>query len=122
MSATGTLFSDILEQPPRVTNDRQGIVATRTFILTKLAGTGAIRSVSIREPGQVRGTRLFNLASILAFIEKCEHGAAEEVAAETTEPANSASNVPAKRGDTSFPLHVSRKRRRAETIAPSCPL
>jgi hypothetical protein len=31
-----------------------------------------IRSVSIREPGQLRGTRLFNLSSILAFIERCE--------------------------------------------------
>jgi hypothetical protein len=33
---------------------------------------GYIRSVSIREPGQVKGTRLFHLQSILAFIEKCE--------------------------------------------------
>lgn len=31
-----------------------------------------IRSVSIREPGQIKGTRVFNLLSILAFIEKCE--------------------------------------------------
>jgi hypothetical protein len=36
------------------------------------AGKGNIRSVSIREPGQVKGTRLFELNSILAFIEKCE--------------------------------------------------
>lgn len=49
--------------------------------LYELAGAGAIRSVSIREPGQVRGTRLFHLASILAFIEKCERGAAKEVTA-----------------------------------------
>lgn len=40
--------------------------------LYELAGAGLIRSVSIREPGQVRGTRLFHLASILAYIEKCE--------------------------------------------------
>jgi hypothetical protein len=61
-----------------------------------------------------------------------------------TQPANSASNDPAKRGDKGFPLpnamqillalqftvktlrekaiHPSRKRRRAETIAPNCPL
>jgi hypothetical protein len=45
--------------------------------LYELAGRGAIRSVSIREPGQVKGTRLFNLASILAFIEKCEQSAAQ---------------------------------------------
>jgi hypothetical protein len=30
-----------------------------------------IRSVSIREPGQVKGTRLFELASILDYIERC---------------------------------------------------
>ena len=40
--------------------------------LYELAGAGAIRSVSIRQPGQVRGTRLFGLASILTFIEKAE--------------------------------------------------
>ena len=51
--------------------------------LYELAGKGAIRSVSIREPGQVRGTRLFNLASILAFIEKCEQGAAAAAKAAT---------------------------------------
>jgi hypothetical protein len=40
--------------------------------LYELAGTGAIRSVSIRDAGQTKGTRLFNLASILTFIEKSE--------------------------------------------------
>lgn len=44
--------------------------------LYQLAGEGKIRSVSIREPGQVRGTRLFNLASILEFIARCEKEAA----------------------------------------------
>src|SRR5664279_4840096 len=79
--------------------------------LYELARKSLVRSVSIREPGQVKGTRLFNLASILAFIEKCEQGAAQKM-----KPANGASNHPAERGDTSFPLHTSRKRRRAETI------
>jgi hypothetical protein len=37
-----------------------------------------IRSVSIREPGQLKGTRLFNLSSILAFIEECEEQATME--------------------------------------------
>jgi len=37
-----------------------------------LAGEGKVRSVSIREPGQVKGTRLFHLASIISFIESCE--------------------------------------------------
>jgi hypothetical protein len=46
------------------------------------AGKGYFRSVSIRSPGQVKGTRLFHLASILAFIEKCERGAADEAAAQ----------------------------------------
>jgi hypothetical protein len=31
---------------------------------------GKIRSVSIRKPGQVKGTRLFELKSILDFIER----------------------------------------------------
>jgi len=33
---------------------------------------GFIRFVSIREPGRIKGTRLFHLASILRFIERCE--------------------------------------------------
>lgn len=41
-----------------------------------LAEQGHIRSVSIREPGKVRGTRLFHLQSILDYIAKCEGGAA----------------------------------------------
>jgi len=49
--------------------------------LYELATKGAIRSVSIRDAGQVKGTRLFNLASILAFIEKCEQNATDEAAA-----------------------------------------
>ena len=44
--------------------------------LYELAAAGSIRSTSIREPGQLRGTRLFNLASILAFIERNEAAAA----------------------------------------------
>jgi hypothetical protein len=40
--------------------------------LYELADRRKIRSVSIREPGAVKGTRLFLLASILAFIETCE--------------------------------------------------
>jgi hypothetical protein len=42
--------------------------------LYELAQKRKIRSVSIREPHQTQGTRLFNLASILNFIEKCETG------------------------------------------------
>jgi hypothetical protein len=36
------------------------------------ASKGFIRSVSIREPGQVKGCRLFHLQSLLSFIERCE--------------------------------------------------
>jgi len=39
--------------------------------LYELAATGKIKSRSIREPGQIKGTRLFNLRSILDFIESC---------------------------------------------------
>jgi hypothetical protein len=37
--------------------------------LYELAKDGKIRSVSIREAGQEKGTRLFELSSILAFID-----------------------------------------------------
>ena len=40
--------------------------------LYEWAGKGFIRSVSIREPGKIKGVWLFHLASILAFIERCE--------------------------------------------------
>jgi hypothetical protein len=33
---------------------------------------GKIKSKSIREPGQIKGTRLFNLKSILDFIDNCQ--------------------------------------------------
>jgi hypothetical protein len=39
--------------------------------LYQLDALGKIDSRSIRQPGQVRGTRLFNLRSILDFIESC---------------------------------------------------
>ena len=40
--------------------------------LYEWAGKNYIRSVSIREPGRIKGVRLFHLASILTFIEQCE--------------------------------------------------
>ncbi len=40
--------------------------------LYELYSQRKIDSKSIREPGQVRGTRLFNLKSILEYIETCE--------------------------------------------------
>jgi len=46
--------------------------------LYELATTGKIRSVSIREPGAIKGTRLFNLQSVLSFITINEEGGAPE--------------------------------------------
>jgi len=46
--------------------------------LYELAGKGHIRSVSIREPGQVKGSRLFHTQSILDYIAKCEAEAMKE--------------------------------------------
>jgi hypothetical protein len=43
------------------------------------AGKGHIRSVSIRERGQTKGTRLFELKSILDFIERNAANAEKEV-------------------------------------------
>jgi hypothetical protein len=40
--------------------------------LYDLANKRQIRSVSIREPNQIRGTRLFNLKSILDLFERIE--------------------------------------------------
>jgi hypothetical protein len=39
--------------------------------LYELYALGKIESRSIREPGQIKGTRLFNLQSILDYIESC---------------------------------------------------
>jgi hypothetical protein len=49
--------------------------------LYELTAKGLIRSVSIRQPGQLKGVRLFELASILSYIERC---------AANSEPANGA--------------------------------
>lgn len=46
--------------------------------LYEWSAKGYIRSVSVREPGQVKGCRMFHLASILAFLERCEANTADE--------------------------------------------
>lgn len=43
--------------------------------LYELAGEDKIRSVSIRDKGQVKGVRLFHLGSILDFVARCEAAA-----------------------------------------------
>jgi hypothetical protein len=40
--------------------------------LYALGNERKIRSVSLREPGQIKGVRLWNLSSILDFIARCE--------------------------------------------------
>ena len=63
---------------------KQGVEFYCGFSRAKLyegAGKGHFRSVSIREPGQVKGTRLFNLQSILDFIAKCESEAEKGITA-----------------------------------------
>ena len=72
--------------PVWVRSPKQGVEFYTGFSRAKLyegAGKGHFRSVSIRAPGQVKGTRLFNLQSILDFIEKCEQAAAEEMAVQS---------------------------------------
>ena len=67
--------------PVWIRSPKQGTEFYTGFSRAKLyegAGKGHFRSVSIREPGQVKGTRLFHLASILAYIEKCEQRATSE--------------------------------------------
>jgi hypothetical protein len=69
----------IIEKSP-IRPPRNGGVEFYTGIsrskLNELAGKGRIETRSIREPGQVKGTRLFHLQSILDFIEECEQTAA----------------------------------------------
>ena len=43
--------------------------------LYQLAADGLIRSCSLREPGQIRGTPLFHLESVLAYCLRCEQAA-----------------------------------------------
>ena len=54
--------------------------------LYEWAAKGLIRSVSIREPGRVKGVRLFHLASIFAFIERCEASAENHASREPKSP------------------------------------
>jgi hypothetical protein len=54
-------------RPPKTGNDFwSGFSRSKLYALAK---DNHIRSVSIREPGQIKGTRLFELKSILDFIE-----------------------------------------------------
>jgi len=48
--------------------------------LYQLAGEGKIRSVSLREPGSIKGCRLFHLRSILDYIESMDTAIHKEAA------------------------------------------
>jgi hypothetical protein len=45
--------------------------------LYELARSGVIRSASLRQPGQIKGVRLFHLRSILDYIERHASGGGE---------------------------------------------
>lgn len=47
--------------------------------LYQLAAEGKIRTVSLREPGQIKGCRLFHLQSIFDYYEQCEQAMQSEV-------------------------------------------
>ena len=55
-------------------NGTEFYTGTSRAKLYELAGEGKIVSRSIRSPGQVKGTRLFLLQSILDFIATCDEG------------------------------------------------
>ena len=55
-------------RPPKIGNEYySGFSRSKLY---QLGADGKIRTVSIREPGQTKGTRLFELKSILDFIER----------------------------------------------------
>ena len=45
----------------------------------ELASKGRIKSRSLREAGQTKATRLFNLKSVLDYIEQCGNGNDETI-------------------------------------------
>lgn len=66
--------------PVWIRSPKSGVEHYSGFSRAKLyegAARGHFRSVSIREPGQTKGTRLFHLPSLLQFIERCEAEAKE---------------------------------------------
>lgn len=51
-----------------------GLSRTRLY---RLAAAGHIRSISLRQPGMLKGTRLFNMPSLLAYLDSQPHQAPE---------------------------------------------
>ena len=64
--------------PVWIRSPKKGVEFYSGFSRAKLydgANKRHFRSVSIREPGQIKGTRLFHLQSILDYINQCEQEA-----------------------------------------------
>lgn len=80
--ATELLNNQHNGRPEWVRPPKNGVEFYSGFSRARLyqgAADGEFRSVSIRKPGMVKGTRLFHLQSILDFIAKCEQDAMKEV-------------------------------------------
>lgn len=75
--------------PIWIRSPKQGVEFYTGFSRAKLyegAGKRHFRSVSIREPGQTKGTRLFFLPGILAFIDRCEQAASASNPGQAMQP------------------------------------
>ena len=71
-NTTDQLNAEFLSSPTWIRAPKSGPEPHTGFSRAKLyelAGKGKIKSVSIRERGQMKGTRLFHLRSILEFID-----------------------------------------------------
>lgn len=66
-------------RPPKTGNDFWCSLSRAK--LYELAAAGKIVSRSIREVGQIKGTRLFLLSSVFDFIASCDEGKPEKQAA-----------------------------------------
>jgi hypothetical protein len=71
-------FARIVLTAGRV-NVETHIVSEPSTLSSSVNVKSFIRSVSIREPGRIKGVRLFHLDSILAFIERCEKEAKSDL-------------------------------------------
>jgi|SRR5665647_801150 len=73
-------------KPEWIRSPKNGVEFYTGFSRARLyqgATDGEFRSVSIRKPGMVKGTRLFHLQSILDFIAKCEQDAVKQAEVNT---------------------------------------
>ena len=59
-------------RPPKVGQEfYSGLTRAKLY---QLAAEGKIKTASLREPGALKGTRLFGLQSILDYLETCVEG------------------------------------------------